>query len=62
MVPVGDKRFRAIKEGGQYDGSINTDLRFDSQVLVSPHTLLQPAKYTVCLCKSVVDLPVNFRI
>ena len=27
-----------------------------------PHTIVQPAKCTVCLCKSVVDLPVNPRI
>ena len=47
MVPVGDPRFRAIKEGGQDDGSVNTDLRFDSQVFVVPHTLVQPAKCTV---------------
>ena len=62
VVPVSDPRFRAIKEGGQYDGSKNTDLHFDSQVFVVPHTLVQPAKCTVCLCKFVVDLPVNFRI
>ena len=62
MVSVGDPRFRDIKEGGQCDGSVNTDLRFTSQVFVVPHTLVQPAKCRVCLCKSVVDIPVNPRI
>ena len=30
VVQVGDPRFRAIEEGGQYDGSVDTDLRFGS--------------------------------
>ena len=59
LAAVGNPPLGAVQESSEYGSPVYTDF---FQVLVSPHTFVQPTKCTVCFSQSVVDLLVNLGV
>ena len=54
MVAVGHPWLKAIQQGGEYDGSIDADLRALLQMLVVPYSFVESAESAVYRSQSVV--------
>ena len=62
LAAVGNPRLGAVQESSEYGSPVYTDFGAIFQVLVSPHTFVQPTECTVCFSQSVVDLLVNLGV
>ena len=54
VAPVGQPYVGAIESGGENHRSVDKDLGFALQVLVTPHSFVQSTKGTACFGKPVV--------